>query len=107
MMGVHSHMGHVPRGAKWRLPIVCNTPANVSQCPALLNLPPNSPDAQVFYQIGTNNNTASSPVSGGPKNNGTPGTTSAQQKSAGFCIENRWLGLGLILLWAFTSKLFL
>ncbi|GAB4835127.1 hypothetical protein Ancab_000036 [Ancistrocladus abbreviatus] len=30
------------------LPTVCHAPANVSECPALLHLPPNSPDAKVF-----------------------------------------------------------
>uniref|UniRef100_A0A2P2N189 Uncharacterized protein n=1 Tax=Rhizophora mucronata TaxID=61149 RepID=A0A2P2N189_RHIMU len=33
------------------LPSICHASANVSRCPALLNLPPNSPDAQVFYQF--------------------------------------------------------
>ncbi|KAL0410986.1 UNVERIFIED_CONTAM: protein YLS3 [Sesamum latifolium] len=53
------------------LPAVCNAPANISQCPALLNLPPNSPDAQIFYQLGKNStgNTAASPVAGGPSAN--------------------------------------
>ncbi|CAI9764930.1 unnamed protein product [Fraxinus pennsylvanica] len=105
------------------LPQVCNTPANVSQCPDLLNLPPNSPDAQVFYQIGksSSNNTASSPVAGRPVptveanstsapagTSSTPGT-SAQQKNCGSCIRNKWLGMetfgGLILLWGFSSNL--
>ncbi|KAL2461349.1 Bifunctional inhibitor/lipid-transfer protein/seed storage 2S albumin superfamily protein [Abeliophyllum distichum] len=101
------------------LPQICNAPANVSQCPALLNLPPNSPDAQVFYQIGANssNTTASSPVAGGPKPSveanpkSASSGTSAQQKSFGFCIRNKWLGLenvgGLILFWCFTSNLFM
>ncbi|KAL3611076.1 hypothetical protein D5086_002096 [Populus alba] len=45
------------------LPSVCHAPANVSQCPALLNLPPNSPDAQVFYQLAnSSNHIASSPL---------------------------------------------
>nr|DAD30094.1 TPA_asm: hypothetical protein HUJ06_031562 [Nelumbo nucifera] len=34
------------------LPTACHTSANVSDCPALLHLAPNSPDAQVFEQFG-------------------------------------------------------
>ncbi|PWA51962.1 bifunctional inhibitor/lipid-transfer protein/seed storage 2S albumin superfamily protein [Artemisia annua] len=34
------------------LPDVCHTPANVTKCPELLKLDPNSPEAQVFYQFG-------------------------------------------------------
>ncbi|KAL3615404.1 hypothetical protein CASFOL_041065 [Castilleja foliolosa] len=61
------------------LPDVCNAPANVSQCPALLNLPPNSPEAQIFYQTGqkSNNTAATSPIAGGPIASAGPGPTSA------------------------------
>ncbi|KAI3800650.1 hypothetical protein L1987_28744 [Smallanthus sonchifolius] len=34
------------------LPTVCHAPANVTKCPELLHLAPNSTDAQVFYQYG-------------------------------------------------------
>ncbi|GKA44396.1 YLS3-like protein [Tanacetum coccineum] len=34
------------------LPDVCHTPANVTKCPELLKMAPNSPEAQVFYQYG-------------------------------------------------------
>ncbi|KAF5200387.1 Yls3, partial [Thalictrum thalictroides] len=33
------------------LPAVCKAQSNASECPALLNLPPNSPDAKVFEQF--------------------------------------------------------
>ncbi|KAG6538950.1 hypothetical protein ZIOFF_004102 [Zingiber officinale] len=33
------------------MPTRCSVPANVSDCPRLLNLPPNSTDAQVFLQF--------------------------------------------------------
>ncbi|KAI3448954.1 hypothetical protein Pfo_005619 [Paulownia fortunei] len=93
------------------LPDVCNAPANISECPALLNLPPNSPDAQVFYQLGqkSNNSSAASPVAGGPNASaGAPvgastlGSTS-QQKNGGGCGKGkRWLAMeilgGLVLL---------
>ncbi|KAL4563671.1 hypothetical protein LXL04_027716 [Taraxacum kok-saghyz] len=34
------------------LPEVCQAPANVTKCPELLHLAPNSKDAQIFYQYG-------------------------------------------------------
>ncbi|PIN10566.1 hypothetical protein CDL12_16837 [Handroanthus impetiginosus] len=88
------------------LPDVCNAPANISQCPALLNLPPNSPDAQIFYQLGqkSNHTNAISPA-GGPSANAGPTTLgSTSHQSSGGC-GNRWLGMeilgGLVLLlWA-------
>ncbi|XP_010917572.1 non-specific lipid transfer protein GPI-anchored 14 [Elaeis guineensis] len=33
-----------------RLPSLCSAPANISECPKLLNLPPNSQDAEIFKQ---------------------------------------------------------
>ncbi|CAA7060708.1 unnamed protein product [Microthlaspi erraticum] len=33
------------------LPSACHVPANISQCPELLHLPPDSPDAQIFKQF--------------------------------------------------------
>ncbi|XP_009776706.1 non-specific lipid transfer protein GPI-anchored 14-like [Nicotiana sylvestris] len=33
------------------LPYVCGAPTNVSECPAILKLAPNSPDAQVFIDF--------------------------------------------------------
>ncbi|KAK6143116.1 hypothetical protein DH2020_023464 [Rehmannia glutinosa] len=98
------------------LPDICNAPANISECPALLNLPPNSPEAQIFYQFGqkSNNSTASSPIAGGPNPNvsETVGSNPASAPSrartfggrtAGGCGKGkRWLGLeilcGLVLL---------
>ncbi|WOG82758.1 hypothetical protein DCAR_0101926 [Daucus carota subsp. sativus] len=51
------------------LPSVCHAPANVSQCPALLHLAPNSADAQVFYQFGR------AMVSGNATESGTRGNS--------------------------------
>ncbi|XAR63379.1 hypothetical protein NMG60_11023292 [Bertholletia excelsa] len=90
------------------LPSVCNAPANVSQCPALLHLPPNSPDAQVFYQFGhasnsSANSPAGSPVSG-PTTSPSPSVESAnansggtsQKSSGGACRGKRWVGMEVI-----------
>ncbi|XP_065002294.1 non-specific lipid transfer protein GPI-anchored 13-like isoform X2 [Musa acuminata AAA Group] len=35
------------------LPNACNTPVNISACPKLLNLPPNSKEAEIFKQAGS------------------------------------------------------
>lgn len=72
------------------LPSVCHAPANVSQCPALLHLAPNSADAQVFYQFGramiSGNATKTAP-SGATKGNATSssssGPSSLPQKNHG------------------------
>ncbi|XP_059311073.1 non-specific lipid transfer protein GPI-anchored 14-like [Lycium ferocissimum] len=99
------------------LPSVCQAPANISECPALLHLPPNSPDAQVFYQIGH----GSSSIAGSPRANGPmPSVGSsptgapagaASAKSAGCHIGKRWFGLeaiiGVVLLWSLTSNFFI
>uniref|UniRef100_A0A6N2KM37 Bifunctional inhibitor/plant lipid transfer protein/seed storage helical domain-containing protein n=1 Tax=Salix viminalis TaxID=40686 RepID=A0A6N2KM37_SALVM len=66
------------------LPSVCHAPANVSQCPALLNLPPNSPDAQIFYQLAnSSSHGASSPApspgpSAGAQSQGSNGCRSGK-----------------------------
>nr|GMC89290.1 protein YLS3-like [Ipomoea batatas] len=74
------------------LPSACHAPSNISECPALLHLPPKSPDAQVFYQFGHASSPADTPIpsEGGP--------ASAPQKSGGLrCIGRTWLALETIL----------
>ncbi|CAK7331720.1 unnamed protein product [Dovyalis caffra] len=80
------------------LPTVCHAPANVSQCPTLLNLPPNSPDAQVFYQFAnSSNHAANSPaLSPSPIAGGNSKGTSAQQKSNGCYNGNTNFGLEIV-----------
>uniref|UniRef100_A0A5B7C901 Bifunctional inhibitor/plant lipid transfer protein/seed storage helical domain-containing protein n=1 Tax=Davidia involucrata TaxID=16924 RepID=A0A5B7C901_DAVIN len=89
------------------LPSVCHAPANVSQCPALLHLAPNSSDAQIFYQFGQgSNDSASSPLAGVEANSTS---ASSMGTSYGCCSGKRWLGLeeivGGLLLWYFASHL--
>lgn len=93
------------------LPSVCNAPANLSECPALLHMDPNSPEAQVFYQSDQNAGTpARSPVPSAIPNATTGG--SVGEKSDGHFSGTRWLGLeavfvaGLIM-WLFTSHSFI
>ncbi|KAM4073137.1 hypothetical protein ACB094_11G194900 [Castanea mollissima] len=98
------------------LPSVCNAPANVSQCPALLHLDPNSPEAQVFYQLGSSNQSDGSPApspSGGGSSTGakSEGAT-GQDKNEGCYGPKRWfemeIGISGALTWCFiTSHLFI
>ncbi|KAJ6303222.1 hypothetical protein OIU77_017160 [Salix suchowensis] len=74
------------------LPSVCHAPANVSQCPALLNLPPNSPDAQIFYQLAnSSSHGASSPApSPGP-------SAGAQSQGSNGCRSGKMIfGLAIV-----------
>ncbi|KAJ0038373.1 hypothetical protein Pint_24126 [Pistacia integerrima] len=96
------------------LPSVCHAPANVSQCPALLHLDPNSPEAQVFYQFSkTSNHGASSaaptpsPTAGG-SGNSISASSSSKGTSDGCCSRKRWVGLeivsgGVLLFYFITS----
>ncbi|XP_021625410.1 non-specific lipid transfer protein GPI-anchored 14 isoform X2 [Manihot esculenta] len=78
------------------LPSVCHASANVSQCPGLLHLAPNSPDAQVFYEFGNRSNQSSStPVPAPtPDERGNSRGQIAQTRSRGCSISKRWIGFG-------------
>ncbi|XP_075493221.1 non-specific lipid transfer protein GPI-anchored 14-like [Primulina tabacum] len=79
------------------LPQVCSAPANISQCPELLKLPPDSPEAQVFYQFGKQSSNGTRALAPTPSNAPT-GATAAPQKSAGACnIGKKWPGMEIIL----------
>ncbi|CAM0905619.1 unnamed protein product [Alopecurus aequalis] len=69
------------------LPAACSAPANISNCPRLLNLPPNSKDAQVFEEFAKQQAAQSSPSGGGSS---APST--GTQKNA--ATRMRWLGVG-------------
>ncbi|CBI32156.3 hypothetical protein AAG906_012651 [Vitis piasezkii] len=92
------------------LPSVCHAPANVSQCPALLHLAPNSPDAQVFYQFANSSNgTASSTPSTVKSNSSASANSKGVSAQGGCCNGKKWLNLefavGGTLLWLLTSNL--
>ncbi|CAL1377384.1 unnamed protein product [Linum trigynum] len=59
---------HINLTLAMSLPAVCNSAsaANISKCPELLHLPPNSPDAQVFYQLGNKGSKGMTGPSPGP-----------------------------------------
>ncbi|XP_047329239.1 non-specific lipid transfer protein GPI-anchored 14-like [Impatiens glandulifera] len=63
------------------LPNVCHAPANVSDCTALLNLAPNSPEAKVFddfFEHGQNNNTTTTTKPG--KATSTPASSNTRNR---------------------------
>ncbi|XP_073146551.1 non-specific lipid transfer protein GPI-anchored 14-like [Henckelia pumila] len=79
------------------LPQVCSAPANISKCPELLKLPPDSPDAQVFYQYGKQTSNGTAALAPTPSFAPT-GAAAAPQKSAGACSTGKnWPGLEIIL----------
>ncbi|KAK9124968.1 hypothetical protein Scep_013814 [Stephania cephalantha] len=85
------------------LPQTCKVPANVSECPALLHLAPNSPDAKVFEQFSgsSSKGTVPAPASTEKGNSTSPSATGAQEKSGGQRSKS-WFGLDkvvLVLLW--------
>ncbi|KAF7137933.1 hypothetical protein RHSIM_Rhsim07G0049400 [Rhododendron simsii] len=85
------------------LPSICNAPANVSLCPALLHMDPNSPEAQVFYQFGhSSNDSASTPASSpapSAKANAPSGSSSGTgvQSDGHSWSGKRWLGLEAVI----------
>ncbi|OAY80871.1 protein YLS3-like [Ananas comosus] len=58
------------------LPAACSAPANISACPKLLNLPPNSTDAAIFKQGGS---ASTAP----PAKGNTPSSSGSAQESSG------------------------
>ncbi|XVF30553.1 hypothetical protein REPUB_Repub16aG0067900 [Reevesia pubescens] len=97
------------------LPSVCNAPANVSKCPELLHMDPNSPEAQVFYQLlNSSNSGAHSPApssteEGNPTSSESEGSSNMPQKGYGsYYTAKRWLGweivTGWTLLWYFVGS---
>lgn len=76
------------------LPMICKVQTNISTCPALLHMAPNSPEAQVFNSTVT----SSSPVSAAPKasNSANSSSTSTSESSSHQLIPSMfWPGLVL------------
>ncbi|KAL6845709.1 hypothetical protein ACP4OV_024532 [Aristida adscensionis] len=72
------------------LPNVCNAAANISDCPRLLNLPPNSKDAQIFEQYAKQGAQGTTTATGGPSAGAQKsGAAAAAAAGAG----RRWLGV--------------
>ncbi|ESQ39059.1 hypothetical protein EUTSA_v10001634mg [Eutrema salsugineum] len=68
------------------LPSVCHVTADVTKCPALLHLDPNSPDAQFFYQLANGSNKtgpASAPTGLAPEPTGSAPEPTSMSPTAG------------------------
>ncbi|XP_010506351.1 PREDICTED: protein YLS3-like [Camelina sativa] len=90
------------------LPSVCHATADITKCPALLHLDPNSPDAQVFYQLANKTVSASAPTGSSPgptsmsptagsddgKNSGR--ATSVPGSNHAHSFYKQWLGLEVV-----------
>ncbi|TYK10478.1 major facilitator superfamily domain-containing protein 12 [Cucumis melo var. makuwa] len=74
------------------LPDICHATANVSNCPALLNLPSNSSEAQVFYQLGKGKSSSALPPAPiiSPSSPATISST-GQQKMIFWVIETKFV----------------
>ncbi|KAK6240254.1 hypothetical protein QUC31_005723 [Theobroma cacao] len=94
------------------LPSVCNAPANVSKCPELLHMDPNSREAQVFYQLSKSSNGGANNPAPSPTGNSISSKSEGAnipQKGDGCCSTGkRWLRLEIItgwtLLWNFVGS---
>ncbi|EEE66751.1 hypothetical protein OsJ_23458 [Oryza sativa Japonica Group] len=80
------------------LPQLCNAPANISDCPRLLNLPPNSKDAQIFEQFAKQQAAMQGSPSASPvgeqtfsHQGGSSAPAAGAQKSGAAVL--RWLGV--------------
>ncbi|CAA2987719.1 YLS3 [Olea europaea subsp. europaea] len=73
------------------LPTRCHAPANISDCPALLHLAPNSPDAKVFEDFARSAKKSNSTTIAQVTGNSTSKGASADEKSNGG--KRRSLGL--------------
>lgn len=94
------------------LPSQCHAPANISNCPALLHLAPNSPDAKVFEDFansGKTNNangtSAPAPAAAGKSPNDKPTVMSSStnnNSNDGGRIRSNWsvVSSGLVILFA-------
>ncbi|OEL18253.1 Protein YLS3 [Dichanthelium oligosanthes] len=74
------------------LPAVCNAPSNISDCPRLLNLDPNSKEAQVFEQYAKQ----AAAQGAAPSTTGGGGSAGAQKTGAAAGPARRWLGVGRV-----------
>ncbi|KAH6784955.1 hypothetical protein C2S52_009914 [Perilla frutescens var. hirtella] len=81
------------------LPSQCHSPANISDCPALLHLAPNSPDAKVFedFENSGKKSNATAPAvansSSGKTTTAAATTSTGDSKNDGGERKSYWLGL--------------
>ncbi|XP_052186808.1 non-specific lipid transfer protein GPI-anchored 14-like [Diospyros lotus] len=77
------------------LPAACHAPTNISECPGLLKLAPNSPDAKVFEDFTAGNKGSDSKPPPADRKGNPSGGSSSEIKSDGGR-GRRWLGVEMI-----------
>ncbi|XP_071734820.1 non-specific lipid transfer protein GPI-anchored 6-like [Rutidosis leptorrhynchoides] len=75
------------------LPDTCKAPSNITECPMLMNLPPNSPEAKIFLDWGKNAKTSNATADGPSANasNGKVASNGGVKSDAGR--GKNWLGV--------------
>ncbi|CAB4288529.1 unnamed protein product [Prunus armeniaca] len=63
-----------------QMPSACNIDGKISDCPSILKLPPNSPDAKIFKEADSNYTT--SPTTDGHDHHSTPTSASTSSSSS-------------------------
>ncbi|PQP95769.1 protein YLS3-like [Prunus yedoensis var. nudiflora] len=63
-----------------QMPSACNIDGKISDCPSILKLPPNSPDAKIFKEADSNSTT--SPTTDGHDHQSTPSSASTSSSSS-------------------------
>ncbi|KAJ8750440.1 hypothetical protein K2173_015579 [Erythroxylum novogranatense] len=64
-----------------QMPSACNIDAKVSDCPTILNLPPDSPDAKIFREAGSSDATTTTSTTDSPPTTASPGSSSSSSSS--------------------------
>ncbi|KAL8159469.1 hypothetical protein V2J09_001006 [Rumex salicifolius] len=90
------------------LPAVCHATSDISNCPALLHLAPNSPDAKVFTDFAKGHNSTSTTSTASAPVTVTPASTSSDSKASDGGPSKRRLGAlavfyGIVLLAFFLT----
>ncbi|KAL4576860.1 hypothetical protein LXL04_012960 [Taraxacum kok-saghyz] len=85
------------------LPDSCHTPTNITECPKLMNLPPNSPDAKVFEDYGKNakKNNITNVSQPGDTSNGNIEANDGGRGKNWLGVENICGGLYIIIMFLF------
>ncbi|KVI09457.1 protein YLS3-like [Cynara cardunculus var. scolymus] len=88
------------------LPDSCHVPSNITECPKLMNLTPNSPEAKIFEDYGKNANKNGTIVVPGNTSNGKIGSSGDMKNDVGrgnkwFGVEKLWGFLYIIIIFLF------
>ncbi|XP_072999041.1 non-specific lipid transfer protein GPI-anchored 14-like [Typha latifolia] len=86
---------HINTTLALQMPAKCNSDAKVSDCPSILKLPPNSPDAKIFSEGGPST-TAASSSSTVPASSSSGHVSSESTTSSGCKRSQGFAGIGVV-----------